>query len=56
MSQQVASISRTLNISLLNSTACYEYRHKPCHAGSSSAAASAVQPKDSDASLIDVRV
>lgn len=56
MSQQVASIQKTLNISLLNSQLATNTAQAMVMLDQVRQRPQAVQPKDSDASFIDVRV
>ncbi|AOC55717.1 MULTISPECIES: hypothetical protein [Bacillus] len=56
MSQQVASIQRTLNISLLNSQLATNTAQAMVMLDQVQQQPQAVQPKDSDARFIDVRV
>ncbi|ARD57235.1 hypothetical protein [Bacillus safensis] len=56
MSQQVASIQKTLNISLLNSQLATNTAQAMVMLDQVQQQPQAVQPKDSDASFIDVRV
>lgn len=56
MSQQVASIQKTLNISLLNSQLATNTAQAMVMLDQVQQQPQAVQPKDSDATFIDVRV
>lgn len=56
MSQQVASIQKTLNISLLNSQLATNTAQAMVMLDQVRRRPQAVQPKDSDATFIDVRV
>ncbi|MGT8906456.1 hypothetical protein ACSUUJ_17820 [Bacillus safensis] len=56
MSQQVASIQKTLNISLLNSQLATNTAQAMVMLDQVQQQPQAVQPKDSDVSFIDVRV
>ncbi|WP_456266545.1 MULTISPECIES: hypothetical protein [unclassified Bacillus (in: firmicutes)] len=56
MSQQVASIQKTLNISLLNSQLATNTAQAMVMLDQVQQQPQAVQSKDSDASFIDVRV
>lgn len=56
MSQQVASIQKTLNISLLNSQLATNTAQAMVMLDQVRSCSQAVQPKDSDATFIDVRV
>ncbi|MGE6674118.1 hypothetical protein ACQKEX_03270 [Bacillus pumilus] len=56
MSQQVASIQKTLNISLLNSQLATNTAQAMVMLDQVQQQPKAVQPKDSDARFIDVRV
>lgn len=56
MSQQVASIQKTLNISLLNSQLATNTAQAMVMLDQVRQRPQAVQPKDSDATFIDVRV
>lgn len=56
MSQQVASIQKTLNISLLNSQLATNTAQAMVMLDQVQQQPQAVQPKDSDATSIDVRV
>ncbi|MEH7731485.1 hypothetical protein V7212_17325 [Bacillus safensis] len=56
MSQQVASIQKTLSISLLNSQLATNTAQAMVMLDQVQQQPQAVQPKDSDASFIDVRV
>ncbi|MBD3860155.1 hypothetical protein CEY02_13585 [Bacillus pumilus] len=56
MSQQVASIQKTLNMSLLNSQLATNTAQAMVMLDQVQQQPQAVQPKDSDATFIDVRV
>lgn len=56
MSRQVASIQKTLNISLLNSQLATNTAQAMVMLDQVQQQPQAVQPKDSDATFIDVRV
>ncbi|MFS0654468.1 hypothetical protein [Bacillus sp. 179-C3.3 HS] len=56
MSQHVASIQKTLNISLLNSQLATNTAQAMVMLDQVQQQPQAVQPKDSDASFIDVRI